>query len=101
MDSARQMEINARFVAELTTAFAAQHQGRPPRGAQVEGVELVCSRGDDFGVRITFRRLPAGPVQADTIADVRVYMDGCNANTAAELAAFWQQELDELVLAED
>ncbi|HOQ53488.1 MAG TPA: hypothetical protein PLF56_07725 [Micropruina sp.] len=63
-------------------------------------MELTEVAAADFGVRLTFHRLPSGPPRTDTIERVRGYMLECGATTASEVAAMWQQELDEGVLSQ-
>lgn len=88
------------FIEELTAAFSVQHRGGEARGALVESVELSGSEDDDFALSVRFRNLRTGSLGVNTIPRVRRYMYGCDAETAAELAGFWQQELDEMVLTQ-
>ena len=83
----------------MTAAFAVQHQGGQATGAKVESVEFIGAEEGDFSLSVSFRNLRTGSVEVDTISRVRDYMDACDAETAADLAGWWQQELDELVLA--
>ena len=83
----------------MIQSFAALNLGETGRGAIVDALEVVYVGGGDFSVKAAFHSIPAGENLTDTIGSMKAYMAGCRASTPSEVAAMWQQELDELVLA--
>lgn len=89
------------FIAQLRAAFADQVAPPEGRGARVIGVRALEARvNDDFGVEVTYRADPDDDASLDRIESIVELMRSIDDHAPAGVAAFWQQELDELVLAE-
>lgn len=89
------------FIGQLREAFADQVAPPEGRGARVVDVRaLQAPRSDDFGIEVTYRVGSAGGASHDRIESIIEFMRSIEDHTPSGVAAFWQQELDEIVLAE-
>ncbi|MBT0770499.1 hypothetical protein KIH74_16260 [Kineosporia sp. J2-2] len=95
------IDDEAGFVANLSRAFARQGLSPNGRGAVVGDVRLVSRGAEDFAVEVRYEDLASGAQAVDRLEATRAYMAGCGAESPADLAAFWIQELDERLLAAD
>lgn len=89
------------FIVQLRRAFADQvtpPEGRGARVLEVRGLEAPAD-DDDFGIEVTYRVDPDGGESLDRIQSIVEFMRSIDDHTPLGVAAFWQQELDETVLA--